>query len=201
MGKWTRRAVIASGSLVGGGLLLGVGGFALAPNRLGLRPDADAPGAAQLATWLRITPAGDVVVIVPHCEFGQGTQTALAMMLADELDADWSRVRVEEAPARPDYSNGHVLRGFVGGPPGLPRPMERGLEYLAYRVTRFSDFQVTGGSASVRGTGQYGMRVAGAAARALLVEAAAARWGVPAAECSAAASVVTHSPRTARDRP
>ena len=45
MGKWTRRTVIAAGSVVGGGLLLGTGYFALAPNRIGLRPDRDAPGA------------------------------------------------------------------------------------------------------------------------------------------------------------
>ncbi|MCU0759408.1 MAG: molybdopterin-dependent oxidoreductase [Steroidobacteraceae bacterium] len=193
MGKWTRRAVIASGSVVGGGLLLGTSWFAFAPNRLGMRPEQGRDGAAQLATWLRITPAGEVVVLVPHCEFGQGSQTALAMMLADELDADWSRVRVEEAPALPAYANGHVLRGFVGGLPGMPKAMDRGFEYLTYRVTRFSDFQVTGGSVSVRGTGQFGMRVAGAAARSMLVDAAAARWGVPAAECSARASVVTHA--------
>lgn len=193
MGKWTRRAVIASGSVVGGGLLLGAGYFALAPRRLAIRPDAGAADAAQLATWLKITPEGEIIVLVPHCEFGQGSQTALAMMLADELDADWSRVRVQEAPALPDYANGHILRGFLGGLPGLPKPMERGFEYLTYRVTRLNDYQVTGGSVSVRGTGQFGMRVTGAAARSMLVETAAARWSVPVGECSAKDSVVRHA--------
>ena len=83
MGKWTRRAVIATGGLVGGTLLVGVGVVALAPNRLALRPDAQ---GGQLATWVRITPTGDVVAIVPHADLGQGTHTALAMMLAEELD-------------------------------------------------------------------------------------------------------------------
>ncbi len=99
MGKWTRRAVIASGSVVGGGS----GARQPAASRwrrtasaCGPRPAS--PGVAQLATWLRITPDGEIVVLVHHCELGQGSQTALAMMLADELDADWSRVRVEEAP-------------------------------------------------------------------------------------------------------
>jgi isoquinoline 1-oxidoreductase beta subunit len=193
MGKWTRRTVIAAGSVVGGGLLLGAGFFALAPNRIGLRPDRDAPGASQLATWLKITPAGEIVVLVPHCEMGQGSQTALAMMLADELDADWSRVRVEEAPALSDYANGHILRGFVGGLPGMPKALDRGFEYLTYRVTRLNDYQVTGGSVSIRGTGQFGMRVTGAAARSMLVDAAAARWGVPAAECTAKLSQVSHA--------
>jgi isoquinoline 1-oxidoreductase beta subunit len=193
MGKWTRRTLIAAGSVVGGGLLLGTGFFAVAPHRIGLRPDRGAAGASQLATWLKITPAGEIVVIVPHCEMGQGSQTALAMMLADELDADWARVRVEEAPALPDYANGHILRGFVGGLPGMPKALDRGFEYLTYRVTRLNDYQVTGGSVSIRGTGQFGMRVTGAAARSMLVDAAAARWGVPAAECTAKLSQVSHA--------
>ena len=65
MGKWTRRAVIATGGLVGGTLLVGVGVVALAPNRLALRPDAQ---GGQLATWVRVTPTGDVVAIVPHAD-------------------------------------------------------------------------------------------------------------------------------------
>ncbi len=193
MGKWTRRAVVASGALVGGGLLLGAGFFTFAPNRLGRRPDRDTPGAAQLATWLRISPDDRVTVIVPHAELGQGSQTALAMMLADELDADWARVQVEEAPAIDAYANGHMLRGFLGGLPGMPRAMTRGFEYLAYTVSDLMDFQITGGSVSVRGTGQFGMRVAGAAARSMLVDAAASRWGVPAADCAAANSRVSHA--------
>ncbi len=174
-------------------MLLGAGFFAFAPNRLGLRPDRDTAGAAQLTTWLRISPNSEVVVIVPHAELGQGSQTALAMMLADELDADWARVRVEEAPALDAYANGHMLRGFLGGLPGLPRTMTRGFEYLAYTVSDLMDYQVTGGSVSVRGTGQFGMRVAGAAARSMLVDAAATRWGVPATECVAKLSRVTHA--------
>lgn len=190
MGKWTRRALLATGGLAGGTLLVGVGVVAFAPNRLALRPDA---ASGQLATWVRITPSGDVVAIVPHADLGQGTHTALAMMLAEELDADWSRVKVEEAPATDDYANAHVLRGFLGGALQLPRVLDRGADWSAFKLTQLLDFQITGGSVSVRGTGWYGLRVAGAAARDLLLRAAASRWSVPVAELTIADSRVMHA--------
>lgn len=190
MGKWTRRALLATGGLAGGALLVGVGVVAFAPNRLALRPDA---AGGQLATWVRITPTGDVVAIVPHADLGQGTHTALAMMLAEELDADWSRVRVEEAPATDDYANGHVLRGFLGGALQLPRMLDRGADWSAFKLTQLLDFQITGGSVSVRGTGWYGLRVAGAAARDMLLRAAAASWSVPVAELATRDSRVLHA--------
>lgn len=192
MGKWTRRALLTSGTVVGGGMLLGAGFFAFAPDRLGLRP-AQPDGLPQLAVWLKITPANEVIAIVPHADLGQGAQTALAMMLAEELEADWDTVRVEQAPATGDYANGHVLRGFMSGMFTVPQPLVRGVEYAAFRVTRQMGFQITGGSLSVRSTGQYGMRVAGAAAQAMLRQAAADRWQVPIADCIARLSRVTHA--------
>ena len=87
MGKWTRRAFIGSGTLVGGGFVLGVGELAFAPSRYSVvTPDASAKG--ELNTWITVTPDNLVTVLVPHCEMGQGTQTALAMMAAEEMDAD-----------------------------------------------------------------------------------------------------------------
>ncbi len=192
MGKWTRRAVLTTGTVVGGGMLLGAGFFALAPNRLGRRPTLP-DGLPQLAVWLKITPANDIIVLVPHADLGQGSQTALAMMLAEELEADWSRVRVEQAPATSDYANGHMLRGFLSGMLTVPQPLVRGVEYAAYRMTKRMSFQITGGSLSVRSTGQYGMRVAGASAQAMLRQAAASRWNVPLSDCIAKLSRVTHA--------
>ncbi len=189
MGKWTRRGFIGAGVLVGGGLVLGVTGAALAPARHGLRSD-DADNTGELTTWILVTPDNLVTILVPHCEMGQGAQTALAMMAAEEMDADWSLVRVKEAPALDAYANAYIVRAFVNDVPG---PFERGFDYGTYRLARWFGLQVTGGSMSVRGTGHHGMRVAGGAARAMLVAAAAEKFGVRPSECSVANSRVTHA--------
>jgi isoquinoline 1-oxidoreductase beta subunit len=188
MGKWTRRAFIGTGALAGGGLVLGVAGAIFAPSRHSVRPD-DAEATGQLNTWILVTPDNIVTVIVPHCEMGQGAQTALAMMAAEEMDADWSLVRIQEAPALDEYANAYILHAYLGAPALL----ERGYEYGMYRLARLAGLQITGGSLSVRTTGQYGMRVAGAAAREMIVAAAARQFGVSASECAVANSRVTHA--------
>jgi isoquinoline 1-oxidoreductase beta subunit len=190
MGKWTRRAFIGTGTLVGGGFVLGVAGLALAPNRLSVVSDEGAE-SGELNTWITVTPDNLVTVLVPHCEMGQGSLTALAMMAAEEMDADWSLVRVKEAPALGAYANAYILRAFAGG--SIPAPFERGIDYGTYRLARWFGLQVTGGSTAVRGTGVYGMSVAGAAAREMLIAAAAARFGVSPSECQAKSSRVVHA--------
>lgn len=193
MRKWTRRAFIATGGLLGGGLLLGVGAVAVAPNRLGIAPQRS-DGHEQLTTWIKITPANEVIAVIPHCEMGQGALTGVAMMLAEELEADWSRVRIEEAPAEDVYANGYILRGF-GAEMGVEIPpwLERAVDYGTYKIAGIAGLQMTGGSSSTRSTGQFGMRVAGAAAKQMLFEAAAARWSVPVAELSARDSQIMHA--------
>jgi isoquinoline 1-oxidoreductase beta subunit len=188
MGKWTRRAFIGAGTVVGGGFVLGVAGIALAPNRLGVVSD-DAAAAGELNTWISVTPDNIVTVLVPHCEMGQGTQTALAMMAAEEMDADWSLVRVKEAPALGAYANEYLVRLFASSIPG---PVTRGFDYGTYRLVRWFGLQVTGGSTAVRSTGVYGMTVAGAAARDMLMAAASQRFGVSVSELQAKASRVVH---------
>jgi isoquinoline 1-oxidoreductase beta subunit len=183
--KWTRRGFIAAGGALGGGLLLGV---AFAPNRLGIKHDPEA-----INTWLKITPDNRVTVIVPHCDIGQGTQTGLAMMLAEELDADWKLVGVAEAPALPAYANEYVLRGFVLG--GAPYgPFNRLIDDTFLAGSALVGLQVTGGSSSIRFTGEMGMRAAGAGARAMLIDAAAHQWDVDPGTCEAAMSQVRHVP-------
>ncbi len=190
MNKWTRRAFIGAGTITGGGFLLGVAGFALAPGRHTLVPD-DAAAHGQLTTWITIAPDNTVTILIPHCEMGQGTPTALAMMAAEELEADWTLVRVQEAPALDAYANGYIVRAASGD--YVPAMLGRGVDYSAFKLAEWFGFQVTGGSTAVRSTGEYGMRVAGAAAKEMLVNAAAAEWGVAASECTAKASRITHA--------
>jgi len=190
MGKWTRRAFLGAGGLVGGGLALG---FAFAPNRMTiLSGDSDA-STAELNTWLTIRLDNTIKVIVPHSEMGQGTQTGLPMMLADELDADWSTVTMEQAPATETYANNDVARGFVLGDTTLPESVSRMLDFSLFKVAQVAGLQITGGSASIRFTGQLAMRRAGAAAKHMLLQAAATRWDVPVESLSANESIVTHA--------
>ena len=190
MGKWTRRAFIGTGTLVGGGFVLGVAGVTLSPSRHSVVSD-DAAETGELNTWITVTPDNLVTVLVPHCEMGQGSQTALAMMAAEEMEADWDLVRVKEAPALDAYANAYSLRAFTGD--SIPAPFARAFDYGTYRLARWYGLQATGGSTAVRGTGRYGMSVAGAAAREMLIAAAAERFGVSPSECQAKSSRVVHA--------
>lgn len=192
MGKWTRRALLGAGGLLGGGLVLGIAGVAFAPNRLTIKPGDSAGGG--LVTWLKITPDNRVSVLVPHCDMGQGSQTALAMMLAEELEADWALVSVEEAPAEDEFANGYLLQAFLAGNLNVPKPVQRAFDFTSFKVAETVGVQTTGGSSAIRGTGNYGMRVAGAAAKEMLVAAAAARFGVAPGACVARQSRVVHEP-------
>lgn len=191
--KWSRRAFIGAGALAGGGLVLGVGGVLFAPNRLRIVPE-DSEGSGQLGTWIKITPDGEVTVLIPHCEMGQGALTGIAMLCAEELDADWRLVTIEQAPANDMYANGYVARavldefGYT-----VPRWLERSVDYASYKLADMAAIQTTGGSMSTRGTGQFGMRVAGAAARLMLLEAGARHLDVPADELTARDSRITHA--------
>jgi isoquinoline 1-oxidoreductase beta subunit len=189
MGKWTRRAFIGTGTLAGGGFVLGVVGIAVSPSRHSIVSEGGAD-KGELNTWIAVTPDNIVTILVPHCEMGQGAQMALAMMAAEEMEADWSLVRFKEAPALDAYANAYMVRAFAGD--SIPGPVVRAFDYGTYRLARWYGLQPTGGSTSVRATGQYGMCVAGAAAKEMLIEAAAARFGVRVSECKAASSRVTH---------
>ena len=123
-------------------------------------PASTAPFAPN--AWVRVLQDGTVLVEVDRSEMGQGVSTALPMLVAEELEADWSTVRFEAAPANPVYAN------KLG-----------------------QNMQLTGGSTAVP-NGWVPLRMAGAQAREMLVAAAAARWGVDAAACRAERSRVLH---------
>ena len=160
----TRRAFLVRSGVAGAGLLLG---FHL-PSR---RKFAAAPVAgteagqpAEVNAWIEIHPDDSVLIRVARSEMGQGIFTALPMLVAEELDCDWGKVRAEYASAGENRRRGEVYRSMS-----------------------------TGGSRSVRDSQDY-LRMAGAVTRELLVAAAAGRWNVPAEECRAANSVITHTP-------
>lgn len=193
MGKWTRRALIATGVAAGGVLAIGV---ALHPGNRGprLRGLVAAGDEALLTAWLKIGRDNRATVIVPHAEMGQGAHSVLAQMLADELDADWRLVSVQEAPAHEEYANYALGRGYLLGDADIPRPLAGVVDGAFLKLMRLWDMQVTGGSMSIRTTGLHAMRVAGAAARHMLAQAAAAAWQVPVAELALADSRIGHKP-------
>lgn len=191
--KWTRRGFIGAGVLAGGTLLIGVG---VRPgNPVGkLGPIvAGGEGEQLINSWLKIDADNIVTAIVPHCEMGQGAHSVLAQMLADELDADWSLVRVMQAPTDGSYVVTDTIRGFVAqGTLDAPDWLEPTWNGLFTKIGQLADGLITGGSSSIRTTGQHTMRIAGAAARQMLVGAAAKAWGVPAAEITTANSMLSH---------
>lgn len=192
MGKWSRRAFITSGIAAGGVVVFGVA------IRRGDRADAvrelvASDGDELFDIWLKIAPDNTVTAIVPHADMGQGTHTTLAMMLADELDADWSKVEIMEAPGHREFANYAMARGYVAGDADFPSWLIDTVDGFFFRATQAIALQVTGGSTAVRTTGQIAMRVTGAAARAALIEAAADAWQVPADELQARDSMVVHA--------
>ena len=148
-----RRAFLQTAGTVGAGLVIG---FRI-PTRGEQEPAPFAPNA-----WLRIGPDDSVLVIVDRSEMGQGVATSLPMLLAEELEADWTKVQIDFAPADKAYIN--PLFGLQG----------------------------TGGSSSVRAAWTP-LRKAGAAAREVLITAAAQRWAVKREECHAERGAVVHA--------
>ena len=154
----SRRGFLKAGATAGAGLVIGlnlpVGGTKIA---------RAADGALAPNAFVRITPDNSVTVLIKHIEFGQGTFTGLSTIVAEELDADWSQIRAEHAPA----------------------------DAALYNNLHWGPVQGTGGSSSTANSYEQ-MRQAGATARAMLVAAAAAEWGVPAAGITVIRGVLSH---------
>jgi isoquinoline 1-oxidoreductase beta subunit len=149
MSPLSRREFVAAGAAAGAGLVIG---FYLPHRAKGPQGKAFSPNA-----YLKITPDNKVTIVVARSEMGQGVRTSLPMILAEELEADWKQIQIEQAGAS----------------------------------TLFGD-QTTGGSASVRTTWDP-MRKAGAAAREMLISAAALDWGVGRATCKAENGAILHA--------
>lgn len=133
-------------------------GFILAFSMQGKVEAASSKGDAELNAYIRISPEGSIFIHSKNPEIGQGIKTAMPMIIAEELDADWADVKVEQSPVN------EKIFGRQGA----------------------------GGSRSIANNWNT-MREAGATARAMLVQAAADKWKVPAHECSTEKSFVLHS--------
>jgi isoquinoline 1-oxidoreductase beta subunit len=120
--------------------------------------------APEVNAWVVVKPDDTIVIRIARSEMGQGTLTGLAQLVAEELDADWSRVTTEYPTPGQSLARNRVWGSFS-----------------------------TGGSRGMRESHEY-VRKGGAGARMMLVQAAAFEWKVPASECVAASSVITHTP-------
>lgn len=191
MGKWSRRGFITAGLVGGGALVVGIA----------IKPGHRAPSMAKyvakdgeslINAWVKIDEKNQVTAIVPHSEMGQGAQTALTQMLADELDAKWEDVTFIEAPAEDEYANHAMAKGYILGDMKIPGVLVGTVDGVFLQASKAMHLQITGGSASIRTTGVYGMRVAGAAAREMLMASAADSWGVSIAELTTNEGVISH---------
>lgn len=187
----SRRRFLLAGAALGGGLLVGCS--APTPeDRLG-SPDVlpVREGHVALNGWVRIATDGTVTVAVPRAEMGQGVFTALPLLLAEELDADWDDVRAEPAPVDRIYANQAMMLNAL--PFGVEEEgwLVRAGSAALERLGSVLSLQATGGSSSIRDA--WGpLRVAGATARAMLVQVAARRWQVEASACRTEAGRVIH---------
>ena len=152
-----RREFLKKSAASGAGLVIG---FYL-PGKYEALAGAPAKEPTAVNAWVQIAPDNTATLVIDKSEMGQGISTALAMILADELDLDWRKIRTEFAPAAPVYFN--PVFGLQG----------------------------TGGSSSVRGSWEP-LAKAGAAAREMLVAAAAKKWNVDPGTCSTEDSMVIH---------
>lgn len=194
----TRRRLLIAAGLVGGAFVVGGYLFYRPRDRLRLPAGAAAPkGESWLTAWLRIGADGSVTVAVPRQEMGQGITTALPMLVAEELDCDPASLRVEQAPIDPIYANATMVGDGVPFRPDDHGWLARLARHSQYKVGELLGVQATGGSTSVR-DGWEVMRRAGAAAREMLIAAAAARWGVASGECLTALGVVRFGNRSLR---
>jgi len=191
----TRRTFLlgtAGVAAAGTALVVGWGLMPVRQRQRGSAPLPTAPGQQAFNGWVKIGSDDTVTVMCPKSEMGQGVVTALAMVLADELDADWARVRTEHPPIDAIYNN---LATVVDGLPFHPDDhglVQRTAAWMTAKSMREIGLMATGGSSSVKDLWAP-MREAGASARAMLVAAAAQGWGVPVAECQAGQGVVRHA--------
>lgn len=198
MSKLTRRAFIATGIVAGGGLVVGI---AMRPGNQvrDLAAKIGEDDGKLVHSYIKIDSDNVVTAIIPHSEMGQGVHTALGQMLAEELNADWDQLKVEEAPAIGEYASYSAGRRYLFAGVDFPNLVIPTVDGMMMRVADTLNLQITGGSMSVRTTGILAMRIAGAATREMIQTAAAEAWGVPAREITTENSHVAHAASNRRE--
>ena len=187
-----RRHLLLGGLAATGALVVSWGVLPPRQRLIGSTPLPVAAGQTAFNGWVKIGADDSVTVMVPKSEMGQGVTTGLAMLLADELDADWGRLRTEHPPIDAIYNNIATVADGLPFHPDEHGVVKRTAAWLTAKTMREIGLQATGGSSSIKDL-WLPMREAGASARAMLVTAAAQGWGVPATECRVAKGVVSHA--------
>lgn len=192
-----RRSLLLSGAAVGGALLVGWG---LMPprSRIGnaaLWPPAE--GEIALNGWIKIAKDGTVVLAMNRSEMGQGVHTALAMLVAEELDVPLQRVRLHQAGHDAIFGSAESFVGFLpfhadSREPGQETGAFKTARWLTLKLARELGINLTGGSASVADAWEP-LRLAAATARARLLGVASLRWKLPVAELEVRDGVVSHA--------
>ncbi|MFM0340919.1 xanthine dehydrogenase family protein molybdopterin-binding subunit [Paraburkholderia fungorum] len=142
--------------------------------------------------WVKIATDNSVTIMMSKAEMGQGIHTGLAMLLAEELDADWSQVRVENAPIDKIYNSVQNIIDDLPFRPDDDSEIKRVAVWMTRKLVREGGTMMTGGSSSINDLWTP-MREAGASARMMLIGAAAARWKVPPGECRTQGGYVRHA--------
>lgn len=181
----TRRKFLIAGALLGGGLVVGAH-YATRLDRMG-KPSLMNPGEGEFAFngWIKIDANGTLTVAVPRVEMGQGVHTALAQLVAEEMDADWTKITVVQAPLDSSYVNLVAAYDDQGS-------LLSGSNYFARHFRHAYAMQLTAASSSVRDAWRS-MREAGALARSMLVHAAAHYWDVNVEEVEARQGTCVHT--------
>ena len=190
--KKSRRRFLLGGLGVAGALIVGWG---VMPPRQRLHPENPLPttdGEVRLNGWIKMAADGTVTVAMPQCEMGQGVYTALPMLVAEELDVPLSAVKIERAPIDKIFGNVAVLQDGLPFHPDGAGTFKEAAVWFTGKAARELGLMITGGSSSVKDA-WHPMREAGAAARAMLIAAAAKAWGVAPGECRTEDGAVIHA--------
>lgn len=185
-----RRRTMLIGGLMGAGSLIVGYWFSYQRDRLGDRRTFPAGrNEAALNGWVKIAEDGRVIVAAPRAEMGQGVHTMLAQLVADEMDARWEDMTVEAAPDDPVYRNVEILLESVPFSPEETGLVPDAARWAATRLAGVLGISATGGSTSTRDA-WLPLRYAGAAARSMLLQAAARRSGRAVTELTTGQSAI-----------